>query len=217
MTTSCDLQPCKKWHVQYTPFICLIQQLRGDFRSNDVISWSLSAAWGHVTSFPVMWLRPVSYSLVGRNVYSICQFSALYSRFQVTFGQMTSLPGHLQSPEVMCRHFLSRDCLLLRDTALQVVKCTVYANFFGPLEPLPGHFRSNDVTFMSVPVTWGDVTPFPVTWLRLPASYSLVGSEMYSIYQFSALYSHFQVNFGQMKSLPGHFRSPGHVRSFPVT
>jgi len=31
---------------------------------------------------------------------------------------MTSLPGHFRSPEVTWRHFLSRDCLLLRATAL---------------------------------------------------------------------------------------------------
>jgi len=31
---------------------------------------------------------------------------------------MTLLPGHFRSPEVTWRHFLSRDCLLLRATAL---------------------------------------------------------------------------------------------------
>jgi len=39
-------------------------------------------------------------------------------------------------------------------------------------------------------------------------SYSLVGSELYSIREFSAFYSHFQVTSGQMTSLPRHFRSP---------
>ena len=38
-----------------------------------------------------------------------------------------------------------------------------------------GDFRSN-VTSGSLPVTWGHVTPFPVTWLSSPASYSFVGS-----------------------------------------
>jgi len=50
-------------------------------------------------------------------MYSIRQFSAFYSRFQVTSGQMTSVPGHFRSPEVTWRRFLSRDCLL-RATAL---------------------------------------------------------------------------------------------------
>jgi len=45
-------------------------------------------------------------------MYSIRHFSVLYSNFQVTSTQMTSLPGHFQSPQVTCRHFLSRDCLL---------------------------------------------------------------------------------------------------------
>jgi len=44
-------------------------------------------------------------------------------------------------------------------------------------------------------------------WLP-PASYSLVGSEMYSIRQFSAFHSRLQATSGQMTSLPGHFRSP---------
>jgi len=51
-------------------------------------------------------------------MHSIHEFSAFYSNFQVTSGQMTSLPGHLRLPEVTWRHFLSRDCLLLRATAL---------------------------------------------------------------------------------------------------
>jgi len=46
------------------------------------------------------------------------RISAFYSDLQVTFGQMTSLPGHFQSPEIMWHHFLPRNCLLLRTTAL---------------------------------------------------------------------------------------------------
>ena len=34
---------------------------------------------------------------------------------------------------------------------------------FGLLHPLPGDFRSNDVTSWSLPVTKGHVTSFPVT------------------------------------------------------
>jgi len=51
-------------------------------------------------------------------MYSIRQFSAFHSCFQVTSGQMTSLPGHFRSPEITRWHFASRDCLLLRPTAL---------------------------------------------------------------------------------------------------
>jgi len=46
------------------------------------------------------------------------QISAFYSHLQVTFGQMTSLSGHFQSPEVTWRHFLPCNCLQLRTTAL---------------------------------------------------------------------------------------------------
>jgi len=41
---------------------------------------------------------------------------------------------------------------------------------------------------------------------------------MYTIREFSAFYSHFQVTFGQMTSLPGHFRSNDVTSgSLPVT
>jgi len=44
------------------------------------------------------------------------------------------------------------------------------------LQPLPGDIRWNDVASGSLPVTWGHVTSFPVTWLPPPASYSPVKS-----------------------------------------
>jgi len=258
---SCWLQPCRKWNVQYKPVFGLLQPLPGDFRSYDDTSGSLSVTWGHATSFSVMWLPPpASCSLVGSEMYSIRQFLAFYRHFQVTSGQMTSLLGNFRSPEVAWRNFLWRDYLLLRATALQEVKCIVYASFwpstatssclalkwrhfrvtsghlrsrdvischvtalsrglqpcrkwnvqytpvFSLLQPLPGIFRWNDVTSWSLPVTWGHVTSTLVIWLPPPASYKLVGSEMYSTCQFSAFYSHFQVTSGQMTSVPGHFR-----------
>jgi len=73
---------------------------------------------------------------------------------------------------------------------------------FGPQQSLPGEFRSNHVTSGSLPLTWGHVTSFPVTWLLPPASYSLVEGEMYSIRVFGPL-SHFQVTSVKW----WHFRS----------
>jgi len=117
--SSCELQPCRKWNVRYTPVFGLLQPLPGEFRSNDVTSGSLPVTWGHVTWFTGTWPPlPASYSLVGSEMYSICQFSAFHSHFLVTSGQMRSLPGHFRSLEVTWRHLLSRDCLLLRATAL---------------------------------------------------------------------------------------------------
>jgi len=78
---------------------------------------------------------------------------------------------------------------------------------FGSLQPLPGNFWSNDVTYQSLLVSRGLVTSFPLTRLPPPASYSLVGSEMYSICEFSTHYSHFQVTSSPMTSLPGHLWS----------
>jgi len=127
---SCELQPCRKWNVQYSPVFGLLQPLPGDFRSNHITSDSLPVIWGHVTSVLVAWLPPpASNSLVGSKMYSICQFSAFYSHFQVTSVQITSLPGHFRLPEVTWRHFLSRNCLLVLATAFYELKCTVYAGF----------------------------------------------------------------------------------------
>jgi len=114
----CELQPCRKWNVQYMRVFSLLPPLPGDFRSNDVTSGSLPVTRGRVTSLPVTWLPPAIYSLVGSEMYSIREFSAFHNHFQVTFGQITSLPGHFRSPLFTWRHFLSRDCLLLRATAL---------------------------------------------------------------------------------------------------
>jgi len=97
----------------------ILQPLQGDFRSNDDTSGSLPDTKVHVTSFPVTWRSPpASFSLVGSEMHSVCQFSAFYSHFQVASGQMTSLLGHLRSPEDTWCHFLSRHGHHLRTTDL---------------------------------------------------------------------------------------------------
>ena len=76
---------------------------------------------------------------------------------------------------------------------------TFYTNFqaiSGEMTSLLGHFwppESSDVISCHVTAS---------SW-----SYSLVGSEVYSIRRFSA-FSHFQVTSGQMTSLRGHLRPP---------
>jgi len=115
IASSCELQPCRKWNVQYMSVFGLLSNfqvtsgqmtsLPGHLRSRDVISC-------HVTA------SSCKLSLVGSEISSIRQFSTFYSHFQVTSGQMTSLEDHFLSPEVTWRHFLSRDCLLLQATAL---------------------------------------------------------------------------------------------------
>jgi len=152
MTASyCELQPCRKWKVQYMRFSALYNYL--EVTSSQMTSFPSYFPSSEVTtSFPVTWptlLRVTALQEVKCTVY---EFSAFCSHFQVTSKQKTSLPGHFQSPEV--------------------------------------------------------VTSFSVTWLPPTASYSLVGSEMYSIREFSVLYNHFQVTSSQMTSLPGQLRSP---------
>jgi len=140
-------------------------------------------------------------------MYSIRKFLAFYSHFQATSGQMTSLLGHFWSPEVTWRlfcHVTASYCKLPLCRKWNVQ----YTRVFGLIQPLPGDFRSNNVTSGSLPVTLGHVTSFPVRWLPPTASYSIAGSEMYSIRKFLAFYSHFQVTSGPLTSLLGHFQSP---------
>jgi len=183
-------------------------QLPGDFWSNDITSGSLPVFWGHVTSFTVKWEPPPeSYSLVGCEMYSICEFMVFYSHFQVLpvkWLQFQVTSGQLRSRHVISCHVTAFSCELQPCRMWNVQ----YTGVFGLLQPLPGDFRANDVTSGSLPVTYGHVTSFPVTWLPPPASYRLVESEMYSIRDFLAFYSYFQVTSGQMTKLPNHFRSP---------
>ena len=85
----------------------LIQSLPGDFRWNDVTSGSHSITLGHRTWLPVTWLPSLaSYSPVGAQTYQKRTFSAFYSHFRETSGEMTSLPGHFRSRGVTWHHFL---------------------------------------------------------------------------------------------------------------
>jgi len=255
-----------KWNVQCTPVFNLVQLLPGDYRPNDDTSGSLPATWSHVTSVPVTWLPPpASYSLVESETYSIRQFSAFYSHFQVTPGQMTSLPGQFRQFEVTWRHFLpwwpppasnslvgcemysirfrpstatsrrlavkwhhfqvtsghleSCDVISFYGTAssCELQPCrkwnVQYMPVFGLLQPLPGKFRSNDVTSRSLPVTWDHVTSFPVTWLLLPPRYSLYEVKC-------AVHASFQPCRATSRRLPvkwHHFRvTSGHLKSRDV-
>jgi len=181
VTASCELQPCRKSYAQYTPVFSLLQALPGDFQSNDVSSGLLLATWSLVMSFPVTWLPPpASYSIVGSRKPSICQFSVFYSHFQVTSGHRTSLPvtsGHLRSCYVIFCHLTASSCEQQPCRKLNTQNPLV----FGLLQPLLGDIRSNDITSGSLPVTWGHVMSFSVSWLPPPARYSLVGSQTHSI------------------------------------
>jgi len=159
-----------------------------------------------MTSFPVTWLPPpVSYSLVGCEMYGIGDFwpSTATSRWLPLKWRHFRVPsGHLRWRDVISCHVTACSCELQPCRKWNVQ----YTRVFGPLQPLPGDFRSNDVTSGSLPVTWGLVTSFPVSWVIPPASYSLVKSEMYSIREFLDFYSHFQMTSGQMTTLEGHSR-----------
>jgi len=129
---------------------------------------------------------------------------------------MTSLPGHFQS-QTLC-DVISCD---VTASSCELQSCRKsnahYMPGFGLLQPLPGEFRSNDATSGSLPVNWGHVTSFSVTWLPPPATYRLVGSQTLGM-----------PVFGLLQPLPGDFRSNdvtsgslpvtwGHVKSFSIT
>jgi len=187
--------------------ICQFSAFQSHFQVTSGQMTSLPVTWVHVTWFLVIWLPPpVSYSLVWSKTHSVCQFSAFYSLFQVTSGQMTSLP-------VTFRHLRPRDVIFchLTVSSCEQQPCrksnAQYTPVFNLLQPLPGDFLSNDDTsgsLRSPQVTWRHF----LSRLPPPASYSLVGSQMHSRRQFSGFYSHFQETSGQMTSLTGHFRLP---------
>jgi len=237
VTASCEIQLCRKSNIQYVSFwlstatsrwlpvkwrhfraslgnrrsrelhflsrdclflraslvgseMCSICQFSDLYSYFQVTSGSLPVTWDHLTSFPVTWLPPpASYSLVVYEMYSVCLFSAFYSYFQVTSDQMTSLPDHIPPSEVTWR----LSCHVTASCKLQLCRKSnvLYMSVFGILQPLPCDYQSNDINSGSVWVTWGHVMSFPVTWLPRPASYILVKSKVYSICEFSALYSLF--------------------------
>jgi len=78
----CELQPCRKWNVQYTRVFGLLQPLTGDFRLNNVTYGSLPVTRGHVKSFSVTWLpSTASYGFVRSEMYSVPEFSTFYIHF----------------------------------------------------------------------------------------------------------------------------------------
>jgi len=178
-TSSCELQPCRKSNAHCTP-VFVLQTLPGYFRWNDVTPGhfrSLEVTWHHFLSRDCLLLRATALKDVKRTVYANFRLSTATCR---KLPIMTSLPGHFRSPEVTWPHFLSRDYFLLRakhcrksNAKYAPVKCKVWVL----LQSLSGYFRWNDFTSESLPVTWGKVMSFPVTWLIPPASYSHVGSQ----------------------------------------
>jgi len=181
--------------------------LTGDFWSNDVTSRLLSVTWDHETSFPVTWLLPpAGYSFVQtqRTKDASLRPSTTTPRW---------LPVKLRnfwSPVIMCDviscHVTASFCKLQPCRKSNATKIKV----FVLLQPLLNDFLSNDVTFGSLPVSWGLVTSFPVTWAPPPASYSLVGSQMRQMWLWPSIatsrwlpvkWHHFWVFAGHLRSL----------------
>ena len=88
-------------------------------------------------------------------MYSICQFSALYSHFQVTSGQMMSLPGHsghFRSRDVISCHVTSTSCELEQCRTSNVPKTRLrgllqhFLVTSGEMTPNSGDFRSHEIT-----------------------------------------------------------------------
>jgi len=201
--SSCELQPCRKWNGHYTPVFGLLQQLSGDFRSNDITS-------GHLKSRDIISCHATASSCdlqpcrVKRTVYASFRSSNTISKWlPVKWCLFRVTSAHLKPRDIIFCDVTASCCKLQPRRKSNAQHTPV----FGLLQPLPDDFRANDVSSGSLPLTCSHVMWFFVTWLPPPASYSLVGSQMHSIRQFSAFYSHFQVTSSQMMSLPGHFHS----------
>jgi len=216
-----------------------------------------------------MWLPPhASYNLLLCQTHSVRQISAFYSHFQVTSGQMTSLPSHFWSPEVrdvischvtafscelqpcmksnaQCmsfrpstatsrwlpvkwrhfrslavpeftwHHFLSRDCLLLRATALYKVKRTEYESF-RLLQPLPGDFPSNYVTSSHLRLpefTWRHFLSRDCLLLRATALYEVKRRVYASFRPSTATSKWLPIKWHHFRVTSDHLRSRGHFLS----
>jgi len=128
---------------------------------------------------------------------------------------MTSLPSHFWSPEVMWCHFLSRDCLLLRATALYEVQRTVY-----------DRLRPSTTTSRWLAVKWRHFRSLPVKWVSDVISCHVTAScELQPWMKSKAKYTRVS---GLLQPLPGDFRQKdvtsgsllltwGNLTSFPVT
>jgi len=87
-------------------------------------------------------------------MYSIRQFSAFYSHFQVTSGEMTSLPGHFRLPEVrdISCHVTAYCCELQLVGSERYSAChfSAFHSHFQvtsvQMTSLPGHLRLPEVT-----------------------------------------------------------------------
>jgi len=201
--TSCELQPCKSSNVRKTGLYAFYSH----FQVTSSQMTSLLLTWGHVTSFFVTWKPPpASFSPVGAQTYPKLELYAFYSHFLVTSGKMTPLLvawGHVTSFPITWRP---------PPASYSSEKNQTHPKLHF-LQLLDGDFSSNDVTLKSLPVMWGHVTSFPVTWQPPPATFSPVGAQTYTKINIYAFYSHFQVTSGQMTSFPV---TSGHVTSFPV-
>jgi len=124
----------------------------------------------------------------------------------MTSSEMTSLPGHFWSGELTWHHFLSRYCHLLRVTALLEIKLSQSSTYrpstatswwlpvkWRLVRVISGHVRSRDVIFRHVTATLFELQPCRSS--NVPKT------------QLISLLQPLGVSFGQMTSLPGHFRS----------
>jgi len=219
-SSCCELQPCRKWNVQYTWVFCLLQPLPDGFWSNDITSGSFPVTREHVMSFYATWLpSTASYSLVRSEIYSIREFSAFYIPFRWLSDKwrhfwVTSC--HQRSRDVISCYVTSFPVtwrLLLWATALQEVKCTVHAGF----RLYTATSRWLTVKWHHLRVTSSQLRSRDVISCHVTASYC----ELQHCRKWNV--QHTRV-FGFRQPLPGDFRSndvtSGHVgllRWFPVT
>jgi len=161
-----ELKVTKTWLIR------LLQPLPNDFRSNHITSGHLGSC--EVISCHMTATSGELQSCRSSNVPKTC-IKSLLQPLPVTPSQMTSIPGHFRSREVISCNVTANSCVVQPCRGSNVPKTWL----IGLPQPLPGYFKSNHATSGSVPVTWRFVMSFPVTWLPPPACYSPVGAQTY--------------------------------------
>jgi len=184
------------------------------FQVNSNQMTSLPVTWGHVTSFSVTWQSPTaSYSPVRAQSTQNSTYrpSTAISMWLPVKWRYFRVAGHVRSPDISCHVTVA--CELQPCRCSNVTK-TRHTHF---LQPIPGDFRSNDVTsrhFPSREVTWRHFLYVIATSCELQPCRSSNAAKTQLMRLLQPLPGDFVSNDVTSVSFPVMW---GHMTSFPVT
>jgi len=149
-----------------------------------------------MTSFLVAWRPPsASYSPIKLQTYpklDLCAFTATSKWLPVKWRHFRITGCHVRSRDILSCHVTATSCELQPCKGSKVHK----TRLVRLPQPLQGEFRWCDVTPGTLPVMWGHIMSFPVTWWPPPASYSPLWAQTYAKLDLCAFYSHIQMTSG---------------------